>query len=409
MEKVVLALFMCTSLWGHAQTSSGHWIDKMVEHFDDNKRGWIEESVKHQYSLKIKDGKYYITNEESDNSHWVYFPSVTVSNDTPFNISCNTQWISGVDDYAYGIGWGESGNDNYTVFYIESDGYYAVKQSFENEEEKIVDWRESSAINKHGINKLLIVSDGEKLTLFINAKKVEDLKYYGWSGKVFLTVSSKQKVAFDDVEVSVNPNVDVRPDKKTVPEPSSEDPLTGELLIGDVKINVNPIWKEIGTTDLYSKELIVDDFVFEMHGKSELSELSHPTFPLTDKGYTVESFTIEMKNTQEPNLMFGTTVSLWTNDYDITDDDARKKYTNEGSMKTTAGQDMTVYSFIWEKKMSVIGIVSMGNNSYLEAKLDYKITNSNATDTKHTFLTDDDKKVFLDFSEAILKTLQEVK
>lgn len=127
-------------------------------------------------------------------------------------ISVNTQVVSGPDDNAYGIICRYRDNNNYYLFLISGDGYYAIGRYTAGSNQVTYltgggEYTASDVINQgNGQNQLRVICAENRLALNVNGIELESITDNAFSqGDIGLAVSTFQpgtlQVRFNDLEV----------------------------------------------------------------------------------------------------------------------------------------------------------------------------------------------------------------
>lgn len=171
---------------------------------NDNKWGTFEEDG---YSVQIQDGQMVMKFTKADYHAYSLPKDSNVSNvDISFDAVIQE---SAQDSATYGVRCRFTDEDNYYMFNVDGDGYYALWKVVKGEGEAIVDWTESKAI-KPGIgetNHIRVVCSDSDLELYINdnlmfAKQDTSLTEGKFALKAgqFENGSGTVLVAFDNLE-----------------------------------------------------------------------------------------------------------------------------------------------------------------------------------------------------------------
>ncbi len=166
------------------------------DNFDNNVNGWIIED-NNNAALQIQTGAYIFENKRNDNS---YVTSMRFNNfstsDMNFGIEVSIEKISGVDSYGYGLIFGKD-SQNYYVFYIASNGHYAIAENINGITSPIIPWKKTSISNTgNSTNQLLVKKNGDITRFYINNKYVDEvsnLYYYG--STIGFVIERNQKIA----------------------------------------------------------------------------------------------------------------------------------------------------------------------------------------------------------------------
>ena len=130
-------------------------------------------------------------------------PNTSFTSD--LDISVDTEWLGGIDNYYYGILFRLSSKGAYG-FGIASNGGHWVGELDKDMEawEKLIDWTFTSAINKEGKNTLRIITSRSRFEFYINGVMVNSITDDTLTeGYMELFVDNLQEVAFDNLVVKV--------------------------------------------------------------------------------------------------------------------------------------------------------------------------------------------------------------
>jgi len=133
----------------------------------------------------------------------LYIAEAKLKNATFANgtLEVTTQWVSGVNNYSYGL-WFRGTNSNEYGFAITRNGWYTIVKWTNGQWGTLGTWTSSGAITT-GANVLKVVCNGPNMSFFINgtmATAVSDASYA--SGSVALWVGGQQTVLFDDFRMT---------------------------------------------------------------------------------------------------------------------------------------------------------------------------------------------------------------
>ncbi len=175
------------------------------DNFDNTDTGW-EVGDYDDGNVGYKDGTYFVTSTRTDFVMW------GVANRTfdDFAIELDaTQIAAGPENNnAYGIVCREQGNGDGYYLRVSGDGFYSIAKAEGGTFETLVDWTESSAINKgNATNRLRILCDGATLALYANGRQLEEVEDSTFAtGDIALTATTYEdaptEIHFDNLVVS---------------------------------------------------------------------------------------------------------------------------------------------------------------------------------------------------------------
>ena len=176
------------------------------EDFNSNSLGWFEADDSNK-TLEIKNGKYYI---EQSREKGLYITSTKsgLRGSEDFTIETSIEWISGVDNHAYGIVWSFFSYNFYYEFGITPDGKFVIYEVSNGKYSFFAGWTESPHIAKKSVNKLSVNRRGDTLQFRINGESVFEMPYRVSIGRgVGIAVNFRQKIAIDYFRVSQGINI----------------------------------------------------------------------------------------------------------------------------------------------------------------------------------------------------------
>ncbi len=148
----------------------------------------------------VTGGKLRIANTSEQFNAATLLKNATFTDGT---VEVSTRWVSGTDNYAYGLQvrvylWGVAAYH----FGISGNGSFGIWKLLPNSTSAIRTWTSSSAINRRGQNLLRVECQGNTFTFYINGTQVHratDSSYS--SGSVGLYAYPGMTVDFDDLRV----------------------------------------------------------------------------------------------------------------------------------------------------------------------------------------------------------------
>jgi len=199
------------------------------DNFSNNSNAWALADDKEAF-LKIENGKYTFECKLENISKFSWH-KVEIDSKRDFSISCNTFWVSGINNNSFDLAWGILDADNAFSFGISADGNYCYNISISGKLTRLIPWTKSEFINKKGSNKLKIAKEGSLVKFYINENKVNQYNFDDFFGNnVGFRVSQNQKVLFDDLVVTYLDNKEVVSSKEVQ-----------KTEIPNVAINNNPV------------------------------------------------------------------------------------------------------------------------------------------------------------------------
>ncbi len=148
----------------------------ILEQFEDNENKWSE-NVEGDFTKKIEDGKYILTNENEKSNYWTWgLTHLNFSNFPAFNLECSVTKIKGDDDEGYGIVWSfqKKGEDqNYFIFCVTGDGRCWLREYNQGQWLGGFAWMELEQVAKGNETNILTVRrNTNSIDLYINDKPI---------------------------------------------------------------------------------------------------------------------------------------------------------------------------------------------------------------------------------------------
>ncbi|MFN8455299.1 MAG: serine/threonine-protein kinase, partial [Anaerolineae bacterium] len=146
--------------------------------FSDNGNDWFEGEQTDDYGLtksEFVDGRYRIS-QEAKQGVFVW-NSQSGRNFKDFLLMVEATPGEHTANFAYGVTLRENSKGDLYAFKIDTDGYYSVSVSINNEWTTLVDWTKLKAIKPDGTNRLAVQAFGSTFMFLVNdefATTVED-------------------------------------------------------------------------------------------------------------------------------------------------------------------------------------------------------------------------------------------
>lgn len=92
-----------------------------------------------------------------------------------FDITVDTQAISGAEDNAYGVVFRQRDRNNLYAFLISSNGYYSLERTIDGSTKPLSQWFASDLINQglNAVNRLRVVAFDDRFQFYINGERVD--------------------------------------------------------------------------------------------------------------------------------------------------------------------------------------------------------------------------------------------
>jgi hypothetical protein len=152
------------------------------EDFNDNLNKWkLYDSPSARTT--VNTGIFILEHKRNDGA-WSSTVPVDLDPASNFVIDSKVTKVFGVNNYGYGLTWGGKNSGNLYVFLITANGYFQIGKTVNGRYENIVDWTESSAINRNNAQNILrIEKNGNQMFFSINGRRVTNLDAMPFMGK----------------------------------------------------------------------------------------------------------------------------------------------------------------------------------------------------------------------------------
>jgi serine/threonine-protein kinase len=156
-------------------------------------------------SRSIDGGIYRWEAEAFDDFVWWSIPDTDEVSD--LYLAVDVQLVDGVSNAQYGLVFRRGESKDYYLILVGDDGYYEFVGVLEGNWTTLVDWTKTAAIQSGAVNRLEIVAQGSRFTLYINGEYVDEFSDDRLtSGKPALVVGLKEAgdtsvVEFDNFEL----------------------------------------------------------------------------------------------------------------------------------------------------------------------------------------------------------------
>jgi hypothetical protein len=152
------------------------WPSVLVETFASNENDWPtgeEDGDLTSISLSITNGLYKW--EALAHESFIYWSRPEMPIVTDFNLSLEAQQITGPADGQMGVVFRQVDADNYYLFRISQDQYYALQRSAANDWIRIIDWTPCPYVNPEEVNKISVMATGSNYFFFVNGQFITEV------------------------------------------------------------------------------------------------------------------------------------------------------------------------------------------------------------------------------------------
>jgi hypothetical protein len=199
--KNILVLIALTVLFIGAAHSQQR-IHYFTEHFNDTLQHWpiVDSSYGSTY---LSDGEYYI--KSGIPGIYAAFPDVELKRNTNFKLSYIATWHEGVENFSYGITWGEKTGPHANVFQVNHGKWVDVWEAGDKEQKRILNTAFCSGMHTSMFNRFTIECIHRHVKIWINDDLVFTGKLKQYPGFICFHVYNKQTVSYDDVRLEYWP------------------------------------------------------------------------------------------------------------------------------------------------------------------------------------------------------------
>ncbi|NNJ12251.1 zinc-ribbon domain-containing protein [Chloroflexales bacterium ZM16-3] len=188
-----------------APTATGASGVIVYEDFSDPRESALTAEEDDISRSAFEDGAYIIEVKDSDTLAW----SITDRSYGDIAIEAESTVAAGTEAVAAGLIFHYQDNQNFYLFSVSSDGYYALELLKGDEWITLIDWTESDAINARH-NTLRVETKGDRITLKVNGERLEATQDDSLSdGDAGLAVSSfdasQVTIRFDNLLITRSP------------------------------------------------------------------------------------------------------------------------------------------------------------------------------------------------------------
>jgi hypothetical protein len=184
----------------------------LTDSFDDNSNEWFVGDYRDQFvagSRSITNGKYRWEVQAYQPSRFSAVPKVDPVSD--FYLIVDAKRVSGTQSSLYGLLFRRLDRNNFYLFQINDDQYFAFELLDQDEWTTLIDWTKTSAIHPGEVNQLAVRGEGSHFEFFINDEFVgeaDDSEFS--SGTVGLVIGfpnagDRAVFEFDNFELGTQP------------------------------------------------------------------------------------------------------------------------------------------------------------------------------------------------------------
>jgi hypothetical protein len=171
--------------------------------FSDNFNRWPERDDTVGYASL--GGNSYVLQARTGSSYSVW-KTVPLDPSQDFDIECRVEKISGVDDGAYGLEWGDKPDTSF-AFMAYGDGAYEFDRNIDGHWSNLYGSKSSSHVNQgNSVNELDVTRTGDQYLLFVNGACVDSADFVDFaSSHVGFFAADSMRIAFEEITVRQNP------------------------------------------------------------------------------------------------------------------------------------------------------------------------------------------------------------
>jgi hypothetical protein len=207
---VILALLVlvsftlaCSVLGSSATPTPANVL--LEDNFTDNTTGW-ESGQYNEGEVGYKDGAYYVVSTTANSAMWGVSPNTY--SDTVVDIDTEQVSAPSNNNNDFGVMCRVQDNGDGYALLISGDGFYGIQLASNGSFTNLVDWTESSTINKgNATNHIRAICNGDTFTLYVNDKKLAEASDSTFSsGKIALSATTYEadstEIHFDNLVIS---------------------------------------------------------------------------------------------------------------------------------------------------------------------------------------------------------------
>lgn len=190
-----------------------HWPTIYCDNFDDNRNAWESSDVDTLATsiYAVEDGKLVVDFSGKATSGYtsgvVQWQRFTEAGD--FTLSVKGRIFSNYENATWGVNFREDNGDFYSLM-ISNNGGYWVDRLVGGRWDQIIPFRKHNAIKWDEENQLVLVADGEEMTIYVNEKLVDTFTSSAVQGDVISVAlwtaeGVTARFEFDDLVVKEKP------------------------------------------------------------------------------------------------------------------------------------------------------------------------------------------------------------
>gem|GEM_PF-6461967 len=151
----------------------------------------------------LQDGEYFM--EPKGEGMFASIVPTPVSNHCNFDLTFTASWHGGVENYGYGIRWGELTGPKGNVFNVTHQKYADLWGADDKEPVHIAPARIVSSLRTNIFNRFRIQCRRHHVKIWINDELYYEGKPKQYAGYICLVVYNEQTVSFDEVKLEYQP------------------------------------------------------------------------------------------------------------------------------------------------------------------------------------------------------------
>jgi hypothetical protein len=185
---------------------------EFADSFDDNSNEWFVGDYRDPFvsgNRSIINGKYRWEVQAYQPSRFSAVPKVDPVSD--FYLIVDAKRVSGAKSSLYGLLFRRLDRNNFYLFQINDDQYFAFELLDQDEWTTLIDWTKTSAIHPGEVNRLAVRGEGSHFEFFINDEFVGEADDSEFSSGIvglvigFPDAGGKAIFEFDNFELGTQP------------------------------------------------------------------------------------------------------------------------------------------------------------------------------------------------------------
>lgn len=302
------------------------------EDFTSNRRGWHTGEEEDQYGFSnasFVDGRYRLSHEAKQDVVW--WVTLDDQEFDDFVLLIEATPVEYNAPFAYGVVFRRTFEEDFYLFQVDSDGYFAIYLFEDGGWNTLVDYTELAAINREGSNQLAIEAIGPMMTFFINgeeATSIEDDTLTAGSIGVSLELYQAENTAtvdFDNLTVLAIDSEEMAPLEESILFEETFDSDANGWATGEFE------------NDYAFNEITIENGVYTLHVEAKQKAYVEKTLPngdFSDFVLTLDATPLDTEEHYSYGVAFRENEELHTYAFEIGNDRLYSVQLYDGEWKT---------------------------------------------------------------------------